>query len=80
MALLRQIYYTLPPRFRFLARRLYFLPLDIYEQLSGKRPPMTPPRGMIFIGERRVLEWFSRLLTLLFLLFSWQIITKVAIL
>jgi SAM-dependent methyltransferase len=48
--MLRQIFYKLPPSFRFLARRLWYLPVDAFERFTGKRPPMTPPRGYIYTG------------------------------
>jgi SAM-dependent methyltransferase len=46
----RQIYYALSPRMRLLARRLFYLPIDMLEGISGKRDTLTPPRGMIFVG------------------------------
>lgn len=46
----RTLFYRLPPRFRFLARRLIFLPIDFLERITGRRPPMVPPRGLIFTG------------------------------
>src|SRR5690348_6274231 len=46
----RKLYYTLSPRLRRVARRLYYFPIDLAESLSGKRDPMIPPRGRIFIG------------------------------
>ncbi|MBK7870927.1 MAG: class I SAM-dependent methyltransferase [Saprospiraceae bacterium] len=48
--ILRTIFYKLPPQLRFLARRIFYLPLDIWESLSGKRDPLTPPRGLIYTG------------------------------
>ena len=48
--MLRQIYYALPPNLRFLARRLYYGPVDLYERLMGKRDQLTPPKGLIFTG------------------------------
>lgn len=48
--MLRQLFYKLPPVCRFLARRLWYLPTDIFEQLTHKRSPMTPPRGYIYTG------------------------------
>jgi SAM-dependent methyltransferase len=51
---------------RFVARRLYYWPYDLYEGLSGQRDPMTPPRGMIFTGSgdfiaqgEKMLEYFQ---------------------
>jgi ubiquinone/menaquinone biosynthesis C-methylase UbiE len=46
----RQIYYLLSPRLRFLIRRLYYLPVDIYDKITGKRDDLTPPRGLVFVG------------------------------
>jgi SAM-dependent methyltransferase len=46
----RDLYYRLTPGLRFLVRRLYYLPVDIYEKLSGKRDDLTPPRGLVFVG------------------------------
>jgi SAM-dependent methyltransferase len=48
--MLRQIFYQLPPSFRFHARRFWYLPIDAFERFTGKRPPMTPPRGYIYTG------------------------------
>jgi len=46
----RFLYYLLPASLRLLARRIYFLPIDTYEFIAGKRPKEVPPRGRIFIG------------------------------
>ncbi|MEM1218117.1 MAG: class I SAM-dependent methyltransferase [Bacteroidota bacterium] len=46
----RKLFYSLPPSWRFLARRLYFLPIDTWEKWSGQRPALTPPKGLIFTG------------------------------
>lgn len=48
--LTRKIYYALNPKQRFWARRLVYLPIDIYEKITGKRDAITPPKGMTFIG------------------------------
>ncbi|HMQ47541.1 MAG TPA: class I SAM-dependent methyltransferase [Saprospiraceae bacterium] len=50
MALLRKAYYWLPPTWRFLARRLYYWPIDSFEALTGRRHPLSPPKGKIYIG------------------------------
>lgn len=47
---LRKLYYQLPPAMRFVARRLYYMPVDVLESLSGQRDEMTPPKGMIYTG------------------------------
>lgn len=46
----RLIYFMLPVSLRFAARRVYYLPFDVYESLTGKRKKGIPPRGSIFIG------------------------------
>lgn len=38
------------PASRRIFRRLYYLPIDIVEKVSGKRHPMAPPKGRVFIG------------------------------
>lgn len=47
---LRKLYYAIPPAWRFAARRLYFLPSDTLDALTGKRDALTPPKGLIFTG------------------------------
>lgn len=46
----RDIYYSMGPATRRLFRRLYYFPVDIIEKISGKRHPMAPPKGRVFIG------------------------------
>lgn len=46
----RFLYYLLPVPLRLIVRRVYYLPIDLYDTLSGKRPYGVPPRGKIFIG------------------------------
>lgn len=48
--MLRKIYYKLHPNGRRLIRRLYFLPIDIWIALSGKRRQLVPPKGLSFVG------------------------------
>ena len=47
---LRKTFYALPVSWRYLARRLYFLPGDWMDLASGKRSPMEPPRGLVYTG------------------------------
>ena len=47
---LRNLYYLFPPVVRRILRRIWYLPVDAVETITGKRDPMIPPRGMIFIG------------------------------
>ncbi len=46
----REIYYTLSPRLRRAARRIYYFPVDFFDSVTGKRDKLTPPKGRIFIG------------------------------
>ena len=50
MGILRNTYYLLPPGLRRVARRIWYLPVDLYETVTGRRGAMVPPRGRIFIG------------------------------
>jgi ubiquinone/menaquinone biosynthesis C-methylase UbiE len=47
---LRTIYYRLTPSLRFLARKIYYFPIDTLEGITGKREKYIPKRGDIFIG------------------------------
>ncbi len=47
---LRRLYYLLPPTWRFVARRVWYAPIDIWERFAGRRLLLTPPRGWIFTG------------------------------
>lgn len=46
----RNLYYKLSPELRFLARKIYYFPIDLYEKMSGKRDSNSPAKGDIFIG------------------------------
>lgn len=48
--MLRSLYYSLPPQYRFWARRFFYLPIDIWEKITGKRSALVPPRGLIYTG------------------------------
>ncbi len=50
MELKRKLYYKLSPLARRCVRRIYYYPIDVIEKITGKRKPMIPPKGMIFIG------------------------------
>lgn len=50
MPILRNAYYALPPAVRRVSRRIWFLPVDMKDALTGARGPMVPPKGKIFIG------------------------------
>ncbi len=47
---LRKVFYKISPEQRYFVRRLYYLPLDILDTITGKRNKYIPPRGLIFTG------------------------------
>jgi ubiquinone/menaquinone biosynthesis C-methylase UbiE len=47
---LRSFYFSVPPSWRLGLRRVYYLPIDIIEGITGKRNALTPPKGLIFTG------------------------------
>lgn len=56
----RHVYYRYP-----IVRHLYYLPVNVYEILKGKRKGLRPPRSKIFVGDgnfefigREFLEYF----------------------
>ncbi len=50
MDLKRKLYYSFSPRLRFLVRKIYYTPIDIYEKIFGLKDDLSPPKGMTFIG------------------------------
>jgi ubiquinone/menaquinone biosynthesis C-methylase UbiE len=60
----RRLYYFLSPKMRRVARRLVYFPIDVLEQLTGKRHPLTPPRGMIFTGSGDFIQSGKQLMEL----------------
>ena len=46
----RNLYYALPSGLRYVIRRLYYLPVDTYTWITGKRHKYEPPKGMTYIG------------------------------
>ena len=48
--LLRKLFYRLSPRWRFVVRRLVFLPYDIIYNLVKEPEEIIPPKGMIYTG------------------------------
>jgi ubiquinone/menaquinone biosynthesis C-methylase UbiE len=47
---LRDIWYSLSSNQRFFIRRLYYLPKDTLDSITGKRHKYVPPRGYIYTG------------------------------
>ena len=47
---LRSFYFSIPPSWRLGLRRMYYFPVDFIEGITGKRDPLTPPKGLIFTG------------------------------
>lgn len=46
----RKLFYSIPPAWRFAVRRLYYLPVDTWETVTGQRDSLTPPKGIIYTG------------------------------
>lgn len=65
MGLARKFYYAISPSMRYVIRRIYYLPIDIYETIVNKRNPMIPPKGLIFIGSGDFKKQGDHLLDLL---------------
>jgi len=65
MSFARNFFYALPPSLRFAARRLYYLPIDLYEDWTGKRAALTPPKGLIYTGSGDFQKQGQELLRLL---------------
>ncbi len=61
----RSIYYFFPPSIRFILRRIYYLPIDLKDFLTGERDKLTPPKGKIFIGSGDFKLQGQRLLSVL---------------
>ncbi|CAM3385205.1 class I SAM-dependent methyltransferase [Aequorivita lipolytica] len=47
---LRNFWYSLSSNQRFFIRRLYYLPKDTLDSITGKRHKYVPPRGYIYTG------------------------------
>ena len=62
---LRSLYYKLNPHQRILIRRLLLLPMDAWDVIRGSRPPLTPPKGMIFVGRGDFVQVGENLLNLI---------------
>jgi ubiquinone/menaquinone biosynthesis C-methylase UbiE len=48
--ILRNIYYFFRPRQRMLLRRIIYAPIDLFDQLLGKKEKLVPPRRLIYTG------------------------------
>ena len=47
---LRKLWYGLSSNQRFLLRKLYYLPADLFDKVTGKTNKYVPPRGSIYTG------------------------------
>jgi hypothetical protein len=47
---LRSLWYSLSTNRRFLIRKLYYFPIDIFDKISGNNHKYVPPRGYIYTG------------------------------
>ena len=48
--LLRNLWYGLTSNQRFILRRLYYLPVDLFDKITAKTNKYVPPRGLIYTG------------------------------
>jgi len=48
--ILRNLWYGLTSKQRFLIRRLYYLPIDLLDNIKGNKHKYVPSRGLIFTG------------------------------
>ena len=53
---LRSVYYSISPKSRFIVRKIYYYPIDVFELISGRKKKYTPNKGDIFIGSGDFLE------------------------
>ena len=58
----RILNYPLPAPIRMLARRIFFMPIDTYEYITGKRPQGVPPKGKTAISHEDYLKQGERFL------------------
>lgn len=47
---LRSIYYSISPKSRFIVRKIYYYPIDLFEFICGRKNKYVPNKGDIFIG------------------------------
>ncbi len=47
---LRNLWYKLPTNQRFLVRRIYYFPIDLFDTLTGNKHKYVPSRGNIYTG------------------------------
>lgn len=50
MKVRRKLYYNISPKMRLFVRKVFFLPIDIWETIKGKRHKYEPLKGDIYIG------------------------------
>lgn len=47
---LRSVYYAFSPKSRFIVRKVYYLPIDIFDTIFRRKNKYVPNKGDIFIG------------------------------
>ncbi len=47
---LRSLWYKLSSNQRYIVRRIYYYPYDLFDKLTGRRNRYVPPRGYIYTG------------------------------
>ena len=47
---LRSVYYSISPKSRFIVRKIYYYPIDVFEFICGRKNKYVSNKGDIFIG------------------------------
>jgi ubiquinone/menaquinone biosynthesis C-methylase UbiE len=53
---LRAVYYSISPKSRFIVRKIYYYPIDVFDFICGRKKKYVPNKGDIFIGSGDFLE------------------------
>lgn len=59
----RRFYYAMGPKWMRRMRKLFYAIPDLIDRITGKRPEMVPPRGMIFTGSGDFISQGEKFLT-----------------
>ncbi len=61
MSFKRKLFYALPPSMRFIARRLYYGPADLWQSITQPNT-LVPPKGLIYTGAGNFLKHGQRVI------------------
>jgi SAM-dependent methyltransferase len=57
---LRNLWYNLPTKQKYIVRKLYYFPIDLWDKLTGKTNKYVPSRGSIYTGSPSGAEKFLK--------------------